>query len=248
MDTMDSGAQKLTFGKHAGKSFAEVVGKDPGYCRWAQAQQKPSGPLEAFIRYIASSGTKSTSEAAPRADTCEALPVGAPLNRKRLSDDHSHEQPCKKNAGAAATPTSVTGESQISKAGEPQILQLKTEKRFFRLQRRYLELIKCGQKRWEGRLKVGAAANLQVGYRVILSCGSEEIERKVRSVREYRSFESMLRDIGVQALLPGCNDLQTAIAIYHSFPGYSEREKTLGVVAMELMPPNTPYSLGFALQ
>jgi len=69
-------------------------------------------------------------------------------------------------------------------------------------------------------------------------------QRRLRSVREYRSFEDMLRDFGVENLLPGVSDLKQAVDIYRSFPGYAEKEMMLGVVAMEIVLPGSCATLG----
>lgn len=54
----------------------------------------------------------------------------------------------------------------------------------------------------------------------------------------------MLRDLGVENLLPGVSDLKQAVDIYRSFPGYAEKEMMLGVVAMEIVPPGSCATLG----
>merc|ERR1712107_132509 len=99
----------------------------------------------------------------------------------------------------------------------------------FRMQQRFLELIKSGSKRWEGRLKTGAAAIVSAGCIVSFSSQTEELDMMVRSVREYKTFEDMLSDLGVETCLPGVRSLSQGVSIYHSFPGYAQQEVLRGV-------------------
>eukprot|EP00928_Gymnodinium_smaydae_P078931 TRINITY_DN62983_c0_g1_i1.p1 TRINITY_DN62983_c0_g1~~TRINITY_DN62983_c0_g1_i1.p1 ORF type:complete len:776 (-),score=190.93 TRINITY_DN62983_c0_g1_i1:157-2427(-) len=39
------------FGKHKGRTFADVASSESGYARWALAQESPSGNLKAFVEY-----------------------------------------------------------------------------------------------------------------------------------------------------------------------------------------------------
>ena len=47
----------------------------------------------------------------------------------------------------------------------------------------------------------------------------------------YPSFSAMLKDVGLQAALPGVDTLAEGVAIYRSFPGY-DRDEEQGVVAI----------------
>lgn len=106
-----------------------------------------------------------------------------------------------------------------------------------RLQHQYLEHIKAGRKRWEGRLNVGAPAGASKGCLAVFSSGRDNLEMTVQSVRKYGSFEDMLQDLGVETCLPGVTSVARGVSIYHGFPGFAEKEKQFGVVAMELAPP-----------
>lgn len=199
-------SERLMFGKHSGKTFTEIVETDPGYCRWAQAQQ-PNGQLAKLVEYWS---------------MCEG--------KKRPADF---------DTGAVQKRQRFVESARIETIARPT-----TRKAFFRLQHPYLESIKSGQKRWEGRLKAGAAMSIAMGCHVTFSSGREDLHMVVRSVRDYRTFEDMLCDLGVETCLPGVKSLSEGVSIYHSFPGYAEKESSCGVVAMELMKPGSSFSLG----
>lgn len=48
----DSGSQAVGFGRHAGRSFEEVLGQDPGYCRWCLDQVNPSRLMRGFQSWL----------------------------------------------------------------------------------------------------------------------------------------------------------------------------------------------------
>ena len=57
---MEPGIQRITFGKHCGKTFEEVRCQEKGYCQWALRQEQPSGALKEFVQYLKSEPEVST--------------------------------------------------------------------------------------------------------------------------------------------------------------------------------------------
>lgn len=53
-----SASNTFAFGKHKGRTFAEVVESDQNYCAWALAQEKPGGALKDFVAYLQSRGLR----------------------------------------------------------------------------------------------------------------------------------------------------------------------------------------------
>lgn len=212
--------QRFNFGKHIGKTFAEVAIGDPTFCSWAQKQQKPSDELKQFIDFLARQCSSSASS---------SVQAGSKRSIELMQE------------GVGTVAEHIDAKSRrVQEVARPSVPQ----RRFFRLQRQYLENIKSGRKRWEGRLNVGAAAGVSIGCKATFSSGSDTLEMTVRSVRYYKTFEAMLCDLGVDTCLPGIGSLSQGIAIYHSFPGYAQKERQFGVVAMELMRPGSSMTLG----
>ena len=103
------------------------------------------------------------------------------------------------------------------------------------LEQKYLELIRNGQKIWEGRLNNDKYGAISVGDRVNFQSTSEQIIVYIEERREYPSFRAMLQDHGVNAFLPGQQtDLEQAIEVYRGFPGYRDGEVNLGAVAFRV--------------
>ncbi len=42
----------LKFGKHKGRTFADVLASDPGYCAWVLREKAPSTGLKGFRKYL----------------------------------------------------------------------------------------------------------------------------------------------------------------------------------------------------
>eukprot|EP00931_Biecheleriopsis_adriatica_P031135 TRINITY_DN18282_c0_g1_i1.p1 TRINITY_DN18282_c0_g1~~TRINITY_DN18282_c0_g1_i1.p1 ORF type:complete len:266 (+),score=21.37 TRINITY_DN18282_c0_g1_i1:87-884(+) len=47
-----SSRRRLTFGRHQGRSYAEVLRSEPGYCRWALSLPDPRGQLRDFASWL----------------------------------------------------------------------------------------------------------------------------------------------------------------------------------------------------
>jgi len=109
----------------------------------------------------------------------------------------------------------------------------------------YLALLRSGEKTHEGRLARPKYLSLQPGnYIKIASAGTQNTKLgeehddasifQVHSVMQYETFREMLSGHGVQAFLPGLKDLDEGVEVYRAFPGYTEGEDELGVVAIEV--------------
>eukprot|EP01071_Lankesteria_metandrocarpae_P008198 Lankesteria_metandrocarpae@DN4900_c0_g1_i3.p1 len=62
----------LNFGKHEGKTFADVASLDPEYCQWAQKAGKNSdGPLKQFASFLDSKCSPHYSSSSPSGARCK---------------------------------------------------------------------------------------------------------------------------------------------------------------------------------
>lgn len=64
---------------------------------------------------------------------------------------------------------------------------------------------------------------------------NEEIKFFAGDVRKYNSIEEMLQYENLQKILPDVKSREDAIKVYNSFPGYKERIKKYGIVAIDLI-------------
>ncbi|WP_457614510.1 HisA/HisF-related TIM barrel protein [Methanopyrus sp.] len=100
------------------------------------------------------------------------------------------------------------------------------------LEEEYLNLIKEGRKTVEGRVKDDKRARIKPGDKILFN---RRLLVKVVDVREYDSFEEMLREEGLKNVLPNVNSIEEGIEIYRRFYS-SGKEKMFGVLAIEIEP------------
>jgi len=47
-----TGSSTLSFGKHKGRTYADMLAKEPEYCGWVQDKDTPTGPLKEFQEWL----------------------------------------------------------------------------------------------------------------------------------------------------------------------------------------------------
>jgi len=47
-----TGSSTLSFGKHKGRTYADVLANEPEYCGWVQDMASPTGPLKEFQEWL----------------------------------------------------------------------------------------------------------------------------------------------------------------------------------------------------
>ncbi|WP_456481333.1 HisA/HisF-related TIM barrel protein [Methanopyrus sp.] len=100
------------------------------------------------------------------------------------------------------------------------------------LEEEYLELIKEGKKTVEGRVKDDKRTRIKPGDKILFN---RRLLVKVVDVREYDSFEEMLREEGLENVLPNVDSIEEGVEIYRRFYS-SGKEKMFGVLAIEIEP------------
>jgi len=100
------------------------------------------------------------------------------------------------------------------------------------LEEEYLNLIKEGKKTVEGRVKDDKRVRIKPGDKILFN---RRLLVKVIDVREYDSFEEMLREEGLENVLPNVDSIEEGVEIYRRFYS-SGKEKMFGVLAIEIEP------------
>jgi len=102
------------------------------------------------------------------------------------------------------------------------------------LMHKYFESIKSGEKTIEGRLNKNKYHNLKINDEIKFKSNktSETIICKITHTNKYKNFQEMLINEGIDKMLPGINNLNDAIKIYKSIPGYKENIKKYGAFAI----------------
>ena len=116
----------------------------------------------------------------------------------------------------------ATDESELEQPTAPAIQ--------FRILPDYENSIHTGEKTVEGRLNVGAAAQVAVGD--VVQFGATRV--RIIEVTTHASFRHMLEHYGVAAALPGVATIAQGVRVYHGFRGYRQGAQEHGVVAFRL--------------
>lgn len=104
-----------------------------------------------------------------------------------------------------------------------------------KLQQPYFDEVCSGLKTIEGRTNSGSLQSIQAGHILVFqeSAGPKEVAVRVKQVEQFPSFQAMLLHCGVQPCLPSfTGTFNEAVELYHAFPGFQERARQDGVLAL----------------
>ena len=94
--------------------------------------------------------------------------------------------------------------------------------------------IESGKKKVETRAATIKYKNISKGDEINFLCGKEKFSKQVRSVKIYKSLKSLLKKYKPQDITPWVKDAKELEAMYYSFPGYKEKIKKSGIIALEV--------------
>lgn len=106
----------------------------------------------------------------------------------------------------------------------------------FTLDRKFMDQIRSGRKCVEGRVNSPKYHSLEIGAQIkFVEEGAEENEilAEVEELHTYPGFFEYLCAEGMQNCLPGVDTFSEGVEIYRGFPGYREKEKEFGALAIK---------------
>jgi len=104
-----------------------------------------------------------------------------------------------------------------------------------RLRDKYIfQAIKNGNKKVDTRAASTRNRSIKTGDKLILICGKEKIERKVKGVRVFKTISALLKKYKPQQINPKTFSEKEITKMYYSFPGYKEKIKKYGLIVIEL--------------
>lgn len=136
-----------------------------------------------------------------------------------------------------ALDTSVSGGTNVSLRFPSQgnrIRQGLTQTFSVSLKEPYLRYIAQGKKTVEGRINAGLFSKPCIGDLIVFYNRSNRVKCVIHSIYTYSTFNDMLTAEGVKTCLPDHTNVESGVALYHSFPGYEQRARDYGVVALHL--------------
>lgn len=96
------------------------------------------------------------------------------------------------------------------------------------------EAIRDGRKRVETRAATERYANIKAGDKLILVCGKNRLEKQVKRAAIFKTVSALLSKYKIVDVNPYAKSAKELREIYYSFPGYKEKIKKFGLVALEL--------------
>ncbi|MBS3903518.1 MAG: hypothetical protein KGZ30_04075 [Anaplasmataceae bacterium] len=96
------------------------------------------------------------------------------------------------------------------------------------------DLIKSDKKKIETRAAGPKYKNIKKGDILVLKCGKDRLEKKVKRVSKFKSVSGMLQKYKPSQIDPRTKMANELKAMYDSFPGYKERLRKYGVIAFEV--------------
>lgn len=94
--------------------------------------------------------------------------------------------------------------------------------------------IKNGKKKIETRAGSPKYFYIQAGDVLVFVCGKDKFEKKVKKVRKFKSIKALNKVYKPKQINPKTTTMGESEKMYYSFPGYKEKIKKYGLVAMEL--------------
>lgn len=94
--------------------------------------------------------------------------------------------------------------------------------------------IKKGTKSVETRAATERYRDIKAGDILRFKCGADVFECRVRRAAIFKTITALVKKYGVRPLNPQCKSEKDLRAMYASFPGYSDKIKRYGLIALEL--------------
>ncbi len=94
--------------------------------------------------------------------------------------------------------------------------------------------IKSGKKKVETRAATTKYRNIKKGDLVVLACGKEKFQKKVKKVKRFKTITSLTKVYPPNKIMPEISSVRELREIYYSYPRYREKIKKFGLVALEL--------------
>jgi ASC-1-like (ASCH) protein len=106
--------------------------------------------------------------------------------------------------------------------------------RFRTINRNIFLDIKSGKKSVETRAASERYKNVKAGDAIVLVCGKERFEKKVKKAKIFKSIKALLKIYPVKKIMPDFSTEKEMRGAYYSYPGYKEKIQKYGIIALEL--------------
>ncbi len=106
--------------------------------------------------------------------------------------------------------------------------------RFRAVNRDIFLAIKSGKKNIETRAATERYRDIQKGDVLILVCVKDKIRKQVKKVEHFKSLGAILKKYRPETINPKTKTVKEAREMWYSFPGYKEKIRRFGLMAITL--------------
>lgn len=106
--------------------------------------------------------------------------------------------------------------------------------RFRESDRAIFEAVCNHKKKVETRAATSKFAEIKAGDSIILICGKDRLEKQVKKAKIFKTISAMLKEYSFKDINPLIDSVEELEKMYNSFPGYREKIKKFGLIALEL--------------
>ena len=106
--------------------------------------------------------------------------------------------------------------------------------RFRAVNRKNFNEIKDGLKSVETRAATVRYQDIKKGDTLVIVCGKARITKQVKRVRRFKTIGSMFKAIPFKKVSPSLRTAAQARAVFYGYPGYREKIKEFGLVALDI--------------
>ncbi len=94
--------------------------------------------------------------------------------------------------------------------------------------------IKSGKKSVETRAASERYRDMKAGDVVVLVCGKERFQKKVKKARIFKNIKALLKTYPIKKIMPHFSTEKELQDAYYNYPGYKEKIQKHGLIALEL--------------
>lgn len=109
----------------------------------------------------------------------------------------------------------------------------KVQLKFRAVNKDIFEAILNGTKKIETRAATTKFKNLKAGEIVLLVCGKDQAEKKIKKTQTFKSIGDLVSVYKVSDINPDLKTHEQLTKMYYSFPNYKEKIDKNGLIAIE---------------
>ncbi len=104
--------------------------------------------------------------------------------------------------------------------------------RFRKIDKGIFDDIKKGLKTIETRAATVKFRTIRKGDILVFLCDGKKFNREVIEVKHFKNIDNMAKSLDIKKIMPQVSSLKEMKTVYYCFPGYQEKIKKFGLIAV----------------